>query len=122
MRWDGDEMGEARGLRRALLHCTALTPFFLSLDRPTSSSDPTQLSHTHNTPFRRMLGSPTLVTHPSQHSCHVPFPTLYFPFCPLFKNTREILSFLYSTTWEISISDHRISICLSLFLDPIHGM
>jgi hypothetical protein len=88
MGWDGDgdEMGEARGLRRALLHCTALTPFFLSLDRPTSSSDPTQLSHTHNTPFRRLLGSPTLVTHPSQHSCHVPFPTLYFPFCPLFKS------------------------------------
>ena len=122
MGWDGDEMGEARGLRRALLHCTALTPFFLSLDRPTSSSDPTQLSHTHNTPFRRLLGSPTLVTHPSQHSCHVPFPTLYF--LSLLSSLQKYTGNPLSTTWEISISDHRISICLSLhpsLIPSIHG-
>ena len=79
MRWDGMGMRWDRRLRRALLHCTALTPFFLSLARPTNSTGPTQLSHTHNTPSSRLLGSPTLVTLPSQHPCHVPFPTLYFP-------------------------------------------
>ena len=35
MGWDEMGMRWDRRLRRALLHCTALTPFFLSLARPT---------------------------------------------------------------------------------------
>ena len=110
---DGDEMGEARGLRMALLHCTALTPFFLSLDRPTSSSDPTQLSHTHNTPLPPSARFPdpgytSVTTFLSR-----PLPDLVLSLLSSLQNTREI-STLTQPLGKFSISDHRISICLSL--------
>lgn len=97
----------------ALLHCTALTPFFLSLDRPTSSSDPTQLSHTHNTPLPPSARFPdpgytSVTTFLSR-----PLPDLVLSLLSSLQNTREI-STLTQPLGKFSISDHRISICLSL--------
>lgn len=86
MGWDGDEMAEEGII--ALYGIDTFLPFFSPTDK-LDWSNPT-VPHTQY-PSSRILGSPALVTHPSQLECHVPLPDLVFHCRPL-SSPSQILS------------------------------